>query len=93
MIRLTIAFHGGGVLLAVNRKFKSTLLENVSLTESVFLEVESKTAKFIIAVVYFPPDPSPTDYRRFLTAFEDIAWWRLQLASCLLVLTTSSSTN
>ena len=32
---------GGEVLLAVNRKFKSTLFENVSLTESLFIRVES----------------------------------------------------
>ena len=59
--------------MAVNRKFKSTLLENVSLTESVFLKVETKTAKFIIAVVYLPPDSSTTEYRRFLTALDDIS--------------------
>ena len=65
--------RGGGVLLAVNRKFKSTLLENASLTESVFLKVESKTAKFIIAVVYLPPDSSTIEYRRFLAALEDFS--------------------
>ena len=64
--------RGGGVLLAVNDKLKSTLLENVNPIESLFLKIESKTAKFIITVVYLPPDSNPIDYRRFLTALEDI---------------------
>ena len=64
---------GGGVLLDVNKKLKSALLENVSVTESLFLKVKSKTAKFIITAVYLPPHSNPIDYRRFLTALEDIS--------------------
>ena len=63
---------GGGVLLAGYRKFRATLLQNFSLTESIFLKVETRGAKYLLAVVYLPPDSSTFDYMRFLSALESV---------------------
>ena len=59
-------FRGGRVLVGINRKFHSSLLSNNSNTESLFIKVDHKGAKILLAVAYIPLDSRTYMYGRFL---------------------------
>ena len=71
--------RGGGVLIGINRKFyrssliahRSSLLSNNSNTESLFIKVDYKGAKILLAEAYIPPDSSCDTLSGFLNVLND----------------------
>ena len=65
--------RGGGVLIGINRNFHTSLLSNNSNTESLFIKVDYKGTKILLALAYIPPDSSCDTYSAFLNVLDDHA--------------------
>ena len=59
------------MLLDINRKLYVSLLSNSSNTESLFIKVDHRGAKILLAVAYIPPDSSCDTYSGFLNVLDD----------------------
>lgn len=70
--------QGGGVLIAVNKFFKVTVVDLSSANDvnknisSICLIINKYTSTFIVVNIYLPPDLSVTEFTLFLTTLKDI---------------------
>lgn len=64
---------GGGALIAVNRKYCSSVIGTVnSLADQIFVKVKTLTGNCIIGCAYFPPNSTLQAYINFTEAIETI---------------------
>ena len=63
--------RGGGVLIALQKKIHASSLLVPINTESLFIKIQHRGAKFLLAAAYLPPDSPLAYYTRFLSALED----------------------
>ena len=63
--------RGGGVLIALHKKLHASSLQISVNTDSLFIKIQHRGAKFLLAAAYLPPDLPLEYYTRFLSALED----------------------
>jgi len=63
---------GGGVLIAVSKKLKSSLLLKDSECEQIFLKVISQNKSLILGVVYIPPSSENDIYQHHVSIVDDL---------------------
>lgn len=66
--------RGGGVLIAIKKKYASQVVSNVScgLFESLFVNVKIKSSNYLIGAVYIPPDSSRSTYSTYVDIVDDL---------------------
>ncbi|XP_008483685.1 uncharacterized protein LOC113472006 [Diaphorina citri] len=66
--------RGGGVLIAIRKKYASQVVSNVScgLFESLFVIVKIKSSNYLIGAVYIPPDSPQSAYLGYVNIVDDI---------------------
>jgi hypothetical protein len=69
----SVKSRGGGVLIAINKKFKSTLVKtNHKNLEQIYIKVKLKNESIIIGIIYIPPSSPIMVYKDFCEDLENL---------------------
>ncbi|KAK9729158.1 hypothetical protein QE152_g16113 [Popillia japonica] len=66
-----VSQRGGGVLIGINKKFKSNLIRTHTSIEALFVKCRIFGKQYLISAVYFKPGSDHSTYNEYFSIFED----------------------